>query len=340
MLNVEINSECRSYPYDLLRSSKEDAIFESIDGELCPSAPPPWLDQLGACDDKAQRSLTSHIPFLESFLPEATHFWSIDQDGHIVSDFWTQTDVYGSKVHLLAYAVSLKGKKYLLIRSEDALYREREKLQRYAHETVIQLKLAARRHRELRDMATSLSATNMVLSRLLIQDSLTGIYNRRHFEDILDLEISRATASGEPLSILYMDVDHFKLINDTYGHTAGDAYLRSVGQLLQRLQRRPRELAARIGGEEFGIILPDLDSDSAIQVGQTVNKMIRELRVPHPTSCDYVATTVSIGICTRTSNSEVTMRQMFQAADDALYQAKRAGRDRVVIASAHSDQIP
>lgn len=340
MLNAEIDNECRSYPCDLLCSSKEDAIFESIDGELCPSVPPSWLEQLGAGDDNAQRPLTSHIPFLESFLPEATHFWSIDQDGHIVSDFWTQTDVCGDKVHLLAYAVSLKGKKYLLIRSEDALYKERERLQRYAHETVIQLKLAARRHRALRDMATSLSATNMALSRLLTQDSLTGIYNRRHFEDILDLEISRANASSEPLSILHMDVDHFKLINKIYGHTAGDAYLRFVGQLLQRLQRRPRELAARIGGEAFGIVLPGLDSDSAIQVGQIVNRIIRELGMSHPTSFDYVATAVSIGICMRTPNSEATMQQMFQAADDALYQAKLAGRDRVMTASAHAGRIP
>ena len=268
MLTVEIDKECRSYPCDFLCSSKEDAIFELIDGELCPSVPPSWLEQLGTSDDNAPRPLASHIPFLESFLPEATDFWSIDQDGYIVSDFWTQTDVCGDKIHLLAYAVSLKGKKYLLIRSEDALYKERERLQRYAHEAVIQLKLGARRHCESSDMATSL------------------------------------------------------------------------GQLLQRLQRGPRELVARIGEEAFGIVLPGLDSDSAIQVGQIVNRIIRELGMSHSTSFDYVATTVSIGICMRTPNSEATMQQMFQAADDALYQAKLAGRDRVMTASAHAGRIP
>jgi hypothetical protein len=242
MLSVEIDNEYGSYPCDFPCSSKEDAIFEAIDGELCPSVPPSWLEQLGICEDKAQWTLTSHIPFLECFLPEATHFWSTDQDGHIVSDFWTQTDSCGDTVHLLAYAVSFKGKKYLLIRAEDALYKERERLQQYAHEAIIQLKLAARWYRESKDMATSLSATNATL------------------------------------------------------------------QLLRHLQQQRSELATRISGEEYGITLPDMDGSSAVQVGHVANKMVRELQAPYSTSCDYVATSISIGMCTRTSDSETIMR--------------------------------
>ena len=309
------------------------AVFEAVGANLCQiNIPPAWFNRL-VTFEHCSHTLMEHLPFLESFLPEASFFWKETQNGRIQSDFWTQTDVSGEEVHLLAYAVSLNGRGFLLIRSVQELYKERERWQIYAHETAIQLKTIQRLQGEMEASAAALARANERLNELSIQDSLTGVYNRRHFEYTFDLELRRTYRSGEPISILFMDVDHFKSLNDTFGHSAGDECLRSIGNLLKDSLHRPGDLVARIGGEEFAIILPGIDASAALQLAKTINQKVRDLKIRTPASETFPKTTVSIGVYTRPPKSKVTLTAMLQIADSALYRAKRGGRDQVIVGS-------
>lgn len=329
---IELNAGRAVHSLALLFSTMDYAVFEVSNALFFHLSPQPkWFDQLATFD--GDHTLTDRFPFLESFLPEAFFFWEETQNGRIQSDFWTQTDISGEEVHLLAYAVSLNGRRFLLIRSAGDLYKERQTWQMYAHETAIQLRTIARLQRDMEETANALKVANVKLNELSIQDSLTGVSNRRHFEHTFDLELRRTYRSGEPISILFMDVDHFKLLNDTFGHSAGDECLRSIGKLLKDFLRRPGDLVARIGGEEFAVVLPGINGSAALQLAQSINQMIRSLKISSPTADADIRTTVSLGVYTRPPRSEETMSQILQIVDDALYQAKRGGRDRVVVAS-------
>ncbi len=317
---------------DLFFTPLDSAIFESVNGELRASTSSPgWLKRLEVFHGDPH-TITEQMPYLDCFLPEAECFWDQGRDGHLTSDFWTQSDGSGC-IHLLAYAFAREGQRFLLIRSVDRLYNERERVQRYTHETLIQLRLAARRQAELGEMATSLKASNTRLNELLSKDALTGIYNRRHFNYIFELELRFANELDAPLSILYLDIDHFKSINDQHGHIAGDAYLSSIGKLLQSVLHLPRDIAARVGGEEFAMILPGTKGCEAIRLAHSLSGMIRELRVPNPISRGLLNATVSIGVFTRPFESQATVAEMLRAADRALYQAKDSGRNCVVDAA-------
>ena len=308
------------------------AVFEFVDAEMRQlNAPPSWLVQLTFDGDS--QILMECLPFLESFMPEAIAFWEEMEDGRIESDFWTQTDSYGEQVHLLAYALSLNQRRFLLVRSAEELYRERELWQVYAHETAMQLRTIEGLQHDMAESATTLAALNAKLSELSVRDSLTGVYNRRHFEHMFDLELRRTYRSGEPLSILLLDIDYFKAVNDTFGHAAGDECLRSVCRVLQEFLQRPGDLIARIGGEEFAILLPSIGDRAALKIASVINQMIRDLKIFCSTSNTPLNITVSIGICSRLPKGEETMTEILQFADEALYKAKRAGRDQVVVGS-------
>ncbi|WP_260705147.1 GGDEF domain-containing protein [Edaphobacter flagellatus] len=333
MATIELDTDRETRSLAQLFSTMDYAVFEAVGESLCQiNTPPTWFDRLTAFDN-CSKTLTAHLPFLEAFLPEASVFWKESQNGRIQSDFWTQTDVSGEDVHLLAYAVSLNGRRFLLIRSVQELYKERERWQIYAHETAIQLKTIKRLQCEMEASAAALAKANERLNELSIQDSLTGVYNRRHFEHTFDLELRRTYRSGEPISILFMDVDHFKLLNDTFGHSAGDDCLRSIGRLLKDSLHRSADLVARIGGEEFAIILPGIDADAALQLAETISQRVQNLKIPNSASENFIKTTVSIGVYTRPPKSTVTLSAILQIADNALYRAKRNGRNQVVVGS-------
>jgi two-component system chemotaxis family response regulator WspR len=330
---TELNTDLEIHPLAQLFSTMDYAVFEAVGANLCQTnTPPAWFDRLTTFEN-CSKTLTDHLPFLESFLPEASVFWKETQNGRIQSDFWTQTDVSGDDVHLLAYAVSLNGRRFLVVRSAEELYKERERWQIYAHETAIQLETIKRLQCEMEASAVALARANERLNELSIQDSLTGVYNRRHFEHTFDLELRRTYRSGEPISILFMDVDHFKLLNDTFGHSAGDECLRSIGRMLKDSLQRPADLVARIGGEEFAIILPGIGADAALQLAEAINQNVRDLKIPNPASETFLKATVSIGVYTRPPKSDVTLSTILQIADNALYRAKRGGRDQVVVGS-------
>lgn len=331
MLNLELGTEECGWPNSLF-PPPDGVIFESVGGELRQlSASPDWLGRLETLSASGA-SIADQLPYLESFLPEATGFWDEGRDGQLVSDFWTQTDASGLEIHLLAYALVLKGQRLLLIRLAETLYREHERTQQHAHESVNKMKLAELRQRALDGMAPSPKAES---SGPDTKDALTGIHNRRYFDEMFELELKDANGHNEPLSVLYLGIDHFKLFNDQFGRTAGDVFLRSVGQLIQGVLNKPRDVAARLEGEEFATLLPGTDGTQAVRLAHTLSRMIRELRVPNPISRGLLSATVSIGVFTRPSKGVETTMRMLGAVENALAEAKRNGGNRVVIGDDH-----
>ncbi len=160
------------------------------------------------------------------------------------------------------------------------------------------------------------------------RDTLTGLANRMRFEETLRRENDAARRSGRPLTLLLIDVDHFKACNDTYGHQVGDRLLRHLGRTIDEIARRPRDLAARFGGDEFALILPDTPAAGAEQLVQSLLNQVRHLTIPVDKAHHIkMKTTVTIGLCTVLPGLDDGPARLFEAADAALYQAKQAGRD-------------
>jgi diguanylate cyclase (GGDEF)-like protein len=160
-------------------------------------------------------------------------------------------------------------------------------------------------------------------------DGLTGLNNRRTFEEHAEEEWRRAQRNAWPLSMLLIDVDSFKGFNDLYGHSAGDDALTGVARCIAQSVRRPGDTAARYGGEEFAVLLPDTDETGASFIAEKIRAAVQALRLRHVASSHHVLT-VSIGIATTRGQAFATSRALLNAADDALYEAKDAGRNRVL----------
>lgn len=168
-----------------------------------------------------------------------------------------------------------------------------------------------------------------LLRKLVFLDGLTGVFNRRYFDQQLALEWARASRSGAPLSMVLLDVDHFKLYNDHYGHQAGDECLRLVAQTLKSSLRRPADLVARYGGEEFACILPDTPFKDAMGLAQELEQKLRLQRIPHAQSNVAPIVTASMGLATRIAASLGDASALIGLADQQLYNAKQSGRARV-----------
>jgi diguanylate cyclase (GGDEF)-like protein len=158
---------------------------------------------------------------------------------------------------------------------------------------------------------------------------LSGLANRRGFQSRLDFEWLKAQQSGDHLTLLMIDVDHFKLFNDTYGHPEGDACLARVGEALSNLADRSSGFAGRYGGEEFCLLLPGTEVARGVQIGEMVRAAIWNLSVPHATSA-HQRVTVSVGVASATPATVETAKDLIEAADASLYAAKRRGRNTVV----------
>lgn len=185
--------------------------------------------------------------------------------------------------------------------------------------------LRARREREaqLELMTASLRSLNEQLTELSVTDGLTGIANRRAFDAHLDRALSLHARSGLSVTLIMLDIDHFKRYNDTLGHPAGDACLQEVAALLRDCTPRRTDLTARYGGEEFALLLLDTDLTGGLTVARRVISALAERRLPHPGHpLGYV--TVSLGVACTELTGEVPLRE---AADQALYRAKHAGRN-------------
>jgi diguanylate cyclase (GGDEF)-like protein len=190
------------------------------------------------------------------------------------------------------------------------------------------------RNRELSRLRLALETANQRLKRLVAVDALTGIANRRHFDRALDREVRRARRDGQPLSLVFLDLDEFKRYNDTYGHGRGDAVLRQVAQTLDETFRRGGDLVARYGGEEFAVILPGLDARRASLYAERLRRRIWRLNITYGASPVADRVTISGGVATAAASAPTSPDDLLRSADDALYRAKCLGRNRIVTSQA------
>jgi diguanylate cyclase (GGDEF)-like protein len=186
-----------------------------------------------------------------------------------------------------------------------------------------------------------LSIANIRLREALrtqsVRDALTGLYNRRYLEEVLEREMRRAGRAAQTLGVLMLDLDHFKRFNDTYGHEAGDVVLRETATFLLK-NVRAEDFVCRFGGEEFVIILPTADVEGSRARAERLRSKMAELTILHQgTSLGLV--TFSLGVAAFPEHG-MSPQELMAAADAALYEAKRGGRDRVVVASAKGTEAP
>jgi diguanylate cyclase (GGDEF)-like protein len=181
-----------------------------------------------------------------------------------------------------------------------------------------------------REGLKGLELLNLKLSDLAALDSLTGIANRRWFDARLHASWSRHARDGESLALLMCDIDHFKNLNDTRGHGAGDVALRQVAGILRASARSEDDLPARLGGEEFAVLLPHTTEEQAMLVAERIRTGVRSLNIPNPGIEPDDATTISIGVAALVPKASIPAQRLLNLADEALYAAKRDGRNRSV----------
>jgi len=191
------------------------------------------------------------------------------------------------------------------------------------------------RERELesrvQERTRELEQSNQLLAAMSATDGLTGIANRRRFDEMLNAEWSRAWRGRQPLAVAMLDVDLFKQYNDHYGHQAGDEVLRMVAQALAAQVRRSGDFVARYGGEEFAVISQATDAEHAHKMAALVCDAVEALRMPHVLS-PYGVVTVSVGVAVTVPDADSAAADLLKQADAALYRAKQMGRNRAELA--------
>jgi diguanylate cyclase (GGDEF)-like protein len=191
-------------------------------------------------------------------------------------------------------------------------------------------RLTATLDREVAVRTADLEQANARLAELSMTDGLTGIANRRRFDEALSAEWKRARREGHPVSLILIDVDHFKHYNDTLGHLAGDDCLKRIARTLREHAARPADLVARYGGEEFALLTPE-NAESALRLGELLRDAVFSLALPHPDAPER-RVTISVGVATLVPLGGETPADLVLRADEALYAAKRGGRNRVEVA--------
>lgn len=190
------------------------------------------------------------------------------------------------------------------------------------------------REHDLEEITDKLSEAYQTLLRVSRTDGLSGIWNRRFFDEILEVEWKRSCRGGKPISLLLLDIDYFKKYNDTYGHQAGDDCIRKVAAVLKDTARRAGDFPARYGGEEFAVILPETDAEKARLVAESIRNRIQELQIPHEASDVSVFVSVSIGISSKIPSKDSNqIEKLLEESDKALYRSKETGRNRSTIFS-------
>jgi diguanylate cyclase (GGDEF)-like protein len=174
-------------------------------------------------------------------------------------------------------------------------------------------------------MGAELEIQNRRLADQAMSDGLTGLRNKRAFNEQLEVEMKRARRERRTLCLILLDIDHFKKFNDRYGHAAGDDTIKGVAGVLAGRARRGGDIAARVGGEEFALVLPDCQLEHGREIAEDINRSVVALQIAHADS-DYRVVSVSIGITTL--NGQDTARSLVERADEALYRSKKAGRNR------------
>jgi two-component system cell cycle response regulator len=224
----------------------------------------------------------------------------------------------------------------IILTAEDDLDRKAEILERGASDYVTkpfhekELLARVRSHTKLKLLQDELREKNAQLEALSVTDPLTGLANRRHLMTKLDYEVQRARRYKTPLAVVMIDIDHFKQVNDTYGHAMGDEVLRNIGAMLKE-SVRTTDLAARYGGEELTLILPHTDLTAAVSVADTLRQKFAAMDHTHDGAS--LRKTASMGVAARDGQGDVpSAEDLLKFADEALYRAKQGGRNKVVAA--------
>jgi diguanylate cyclase (GGDEF)-like protein len=230
---------------------------------------------------------------------------------------------------------------------EKALVHEREAREAQARALKIQRKANETLEDKVRERTNELELVNKKLETLSTTDALTSVRNRRYFDETFEFEFNRALRGREPLAILMLDIDHFKKVNDDYGHQVGDEALRKVAGVLRKIVNRLTDVIARYGGEEFAIVLPATEIEGALKVAEKIREQVSEIQLEANVEGKKItfSITMSIGIMGDApsvassdivdgSVADVSAESWLKEADDALYTAKEEGRNRVVLSSA------
>jgi two-component system chemotaxis family response regulator WspR len=180
----------------------------------------------------------------------------------------------------------------------------------------------------LRESQKQLLGKNLELSQLINVDGLTGLNNRRYFDEFADIEWKRSIRDGTTYALLMIDVDNFKHFNDTYGHLAGDKVLQRVAEAIKACVRRPADIVARFGGEEFVVVLPNSTPTSPRDIGERLCRAVEDLALPHAGLSSYHVVTVSVGGASKSPKTGDLLPSLMTLADAALYEAKGLGRNR------------
>ena len=199
--------------------------------------------------------------------------------------------------------------------------------------TLLEVRVAERTY-DLEQTQTRLEHAIRELAELSIKDSLTQLYNRRHFDATAPSEIARAKRTQVPVSVLMIDIDHFKKVNDHYGHLFGDECLRQVAKIIDQHSQRAGDLAARYGGEEFVVLLPATTLERAQQLAERIRHDVAELSLAHPKGA--LQPTLSVGVASLDLTADADIQTLMHDADLALYQAKKSGRNRVCL---HQERV-
>lgn len=197
--------------------------------------------------------------------------------------------------------------------------------------TIIAMERIYDMRQKLAKAQLELTLANQALEKLSLFDSLTGLANRRHFDQTLEKAFKAAQRSKVPMTLIICDIDFFKLYNDHYGHQQGDDCLAQVAAAVGSCMRRPSDLACRYGGEEFTMVLPDTTLEGGWRVAENMRQAVLDKAIPHEKSKAADCVTLSLGVASYFGQID-TPEQLLKQADDALYQAKQKGRNRVELA--------
>jgi diguanylate cyclase (GGDEF)-like protein len=208
-----------------------------------------------------------------------------------------------------------------LIETKEKLKKEIK--EKYETEKELKIKIE-----ELLNTKQKLEHTNKKLAKISSRDQLTGLYNRREFEKVINREWHDAIREAHPISIIMIDIDNFKNFNDNYGHLAGDNCLQKISQIMNNTLKRPRDFLARYGGEEFVAVLPKTNKDGAQHTAENLRKNVENLKIPHKFSTVSNYVTISLGVSSTDEAEIFVFEEILDTADQALYQAKNCGKNK------------
>lgn len=258
---------------------------------------------------------------------------ALNKMGYLPRNWFTENAAQiGSAVECLilsfALALRLRETDRSLVAAASAAKQANERLLQAEREHRVQLEMKVQERTEnLEQALKTVEQLNQELKKLSTTDGLTGAMNRRYFDDTLNRELSQAQRHLHPVSLIMIDIDHFKKINDRYGHLIGDECIRAVVRIAQSQLQRPQDVLCRYGGEELAIILPSTSLEGAWLVAERIRELIHG--TPVVVGEDAVSLTASFGIATYQPPTDPRPDLLLEASDRALYQAKHAGRNRV-----------